>query len=222
MRVSREQMAENRKTILREAGRLFRSRGFDAVTVAEVMQAAGLTHGAFYGHFKSKDDLIAHALAAALEESAAGEIETLAAYAASYLTPRHCRDLATGCATAGLGGETIRQGPAARAAMTLGLARQIDRLAVAAPGRDTAERRRAAMSGWAAMVGAMLLARLSTDKALSAEILEATRAALASAGPAFPGAQRSEDGAGPAEAGGAALPRPPRRAANSARPPNKA
>jgi TetR/AcrR family transcriptional repressor of nem operon len=178
MRVSREQMAEHRRKILREAGRLFRRRGFDSVTVADVMQAAGLTHGAFYGHFKSKDDLIAHALAGALDGNSAGEVRRLADYAASYLSERHYRDIAGGCATAGLGGETIRQGAEARAAMTAGLRRQIDRLADATPGRDEIERRRAAIAAWAAMVGAMTLARLSDDETLSAEILEATRAAL--------------------------------------------
>ena len=61
MRVSREQFRENREKILAAAARLFRERGFDEVGVADVMQAAGLTHGGFYGHFKSKDDLIAQA-----------------------------------------------------------------------------------------------------------------------------------------------------------------
>ena len=59
MKVSREQMAGNRRRILDAASRLFRDKGFDAVSVAEVMKAAGLTHGGFYGHFSSKDDLIA-------------------------------------------------------------------------------------------------------------------------------------------------------------------
>ena len=61
MRVSREQFRENREKILQAAARLFRERGFDEVGVADVMKAAGLTHGGFYGHFKSKDDLIAQA-----------------------------------------------------------------------------------------------------------------------------------------------------------------
>ena len=67
MRVTREQMAEHRRKILESAGKLFRAKGFEAVTVADVMQAAGLTHGGFYGHFKSKDDLIAETLAHALK-----------------------------------------------------------------------------------------------------------------------------------------------------------
>ena len=130
MRVSRKQVAENRRRILEAAGRLFRAKGFEAVTVAEVMQAAGLTHGGFYGHFSSKDDLIAQTLAHALlagenRQRSRAEID-LARYAAGYLSPRHRDDLAGGCPTAGLGAETIRQSPEARAAMTAGLRRRIE------------------------------------------------------------------------------------------------
>lgn len=180
MRVSRERLAENRRRILEAAGRLFRAKGFEAVTVAEVMQAAGLTHGGFYGHFRSKDDLIAQTLAHTLlagenRRRSPAEID-LARYAASYLSPRHRDDLAGGCPTAGLGAETIRQSPEARAAMTAGLRRQIELLSESAPDADPAERRRAAIGSWAAMVGAVILARLSDDPRLSDEVLEQTRA----------------------------------------------
>jgi TetR/AcrR family transcriptional regulator, transcriptional repressor for nem operon len=182
MRVSREQVAENRRRILESAGRLFRARGFEAVTVAEVMHAAGLTHGGFYGHFKSKDDLIAHTLAHAL---LAGEKRQqsrtafdLARYARSYLSPRHRDDLDGGCPTAALGADAIRQGPAARAAMTAGLRRRIELLCEAVPGASAAEKRRVAIGSWAAMVGAVILARLSDDPQLSDEVLDQTRAWL--------------------------------------------
>lgn len=175
MKVTREQVAENRRKILEAAARLFRARGFEAVTVAEVMKAAGLTHGAFYGHFRSKDDLIAQALAHVLGATAAEEID-LPGYAAWYLTRRHRDDLAGGCPVAGLGAETIRQAPEARAAMTAGLRRQLDRLSRHAPGASAAERRRAAVGSWAAMVGAMILARMSDDPKLSDEVLAQTRA----------------------------------------------
>jgi TetR/AcrR family transcriptional repressor of nem operon len=131
MRVTREQMAENRRKILESAGKLFRAKGFDAVTVAEVMQAAGLTHGGFYGHFKSKDDLIAETLAEAL-----------------------------------------------RTAMTAGLNETIARFSKVAPGKTAAARRRNAIGRWAAMVGALVLARSSDDLKLSDEILSETRAWL--------------------------------------------
>ncbi len=57
MRVTREQAAANREKILAAAGLLFRERGFDGIGVADIMKRAGLTHGGFYGHFASKDDL---------------------------------------------------------------------------------------------------------------------------------------------------------------------
>src|SRR5581483_2300405 len=149
MKVTREQMAEHRRSILAAAGRLFREKGFEAVTVAEVMQAAGLTHGGFYGHFKSKDALIAATLADIFGAPAADV--RLADYAAHYLSRRHRDDRAGGCAIAGLGAETLRQSKEARRAMTAGVKRQIDRLARSAPGTSAAERRRAAIASWSAM-----------------------------------------------------------------------
>jgi len=178
MKVSREQVAENRRAIVEAAGRLFRQRGFDAVTVAEVMKAAGLTHGAFYGYFASKDDLVAEALIEALASTAAPP-SVPAVYAAGYLSSAHRDDRANGCPFAALAAETVRQPAGARAAMTAGLKRQIERLSAGAPGAD-ADKRRAAIGGWAAMVGAMILARVSDDPALSDEVLEQTRAWIAS------------------------------------------
>ncbi len=175
MKVSREQMAENHRAIVEAAGRLFRERGFDAVTVAEVMKAAGLTHGGFYGHFRSKDDLIAKTIEHALAQ-APGPSADLDGYAARYLSEGHRDDRAGGCPTAALATETMRQSPEARAAMTAALKRQIDALQLQTPGTDAAERRQAAIGSWAAMVGAIILARLSDDPQLSDEILRETRA----------------------------------------------
>jgi TetR/AcrR family transcriptional repressor of nem operon len=180
MKVSREQVAENRQRILDAASRLFRAKGFEAVTVAEVMLAAGLTHGGFYGYFKSKDDLIAETLTYALAAGAGEEID-LAEYVTSYLSLQHCDDLAGGCATAGLAAETIRQSPKARTAMTSGLRHQIERLTESTPGSELAERRQQAIGSWAAMVGALILARLSDDPKLSDEVLTETRAWIAGA-----------------------------------------
>ena len=173
MKVSREQVAENRRSILEAASRLFRSCGFEGVTVAEVMQAAGLTHGAFYGHFKSKDDLIAHVVAHVFETGAQTEID-LADYAASYLAPAHRDNLGGGCPTAGLGAEVIRQAPEAREEMTVGVRRHIERLSRGAPGRSAAEARQTAIGSWAAMLGALILSRLVIDPKLSDELLEQT------------------------------------------------
>ena len=176
MKVSREQMAENRRRILDVASRLFRDKGFDAVSVAEVMKAAGLTHGGFYGHFSSKDELIAQTLAHVLAADAGGGGGgDLRAYADAYLSPRHRDNCAGGCPTAALAASVRLQSPAARSAMTDGLRSQIDRASKALPELDAADRRRAAIGSFAAMVGAVILARAIDDPALSDEILEQTR-----------------------------------------------
>jgi TetR/AcrR family transcriptional regulator, transcriptional repressor for nem operon len=175
MKVSREQMAENRRRILDVASRLFRDKGFDAVSVAEVMKAAGFTHGGFYGHFSSKDDLIAQTLAHVLAADSSGGGD-LRAYADAYLSPRHRDNAAGGCPTAGLVADIRHQTPAARSAMTEGLRSQIDHIGKALPELDPADRRRAAIGCWAAMVGAVILARAIDDPALSDEVLEQTRA----------------------------------------------
>lgn len=173
MKVNRQQVAENHRKILDTAIRLFQQRGFAAVTVSDVMQAAGLTHGGFYKHFKSKDDLIAHSLAHVMEAKAGPAVD-LAAYAARYLARGHRDDVAGGCPFAALSGETIRQAPAARAAMTAGLREKIERLSPGGPGIDAVEARRAAIGHYAAMVGAVVLARLVDDPQLSDEVLEQT------------------------------------------------
>ncbi|WP_332304995.1 TetR/AcrR family transcriptional regulator [Rhizobium sp. GR12] len=174
MKVSREQMAENRRRILEVASRLFRDKGFDAVSVAEVMKAAGLTHGGFYGHFNSKDDLVAQTLAHVLAADAGVEGD-FHAYVGSYLSPRHRDNAAGGCPTAGLAAAIRHQTPAARSTMTEGLRSQIDRIEKSLPELDQTDRRSAAIGSWAAMVGAVTLARAIDDPELSDEILEQTR-----------------------------------------------
>ena len=175
MKVSREKMAENRRRILDAASRLFREKGFDAVSVAEVMKAAGLTHGGFYGHFGSKDDLVAQTLAHVLARDR-GEGGDLRAYLEAYLSPRHRDNAADGCPTAGLAADIRHQTAAARGAMTEGLRSQIDRISEALPGLSRKDKRRAAIGSWTAMVGAVILARAVDDPALSDEVLEQTRA----------------------------------------------
>ncbi|GGC88811.1 TetR/AcrR family transcriptional regulator [Undibacterium terreum] len=177
MKVSREQYEANQQRILEAAGRLFREHGYDAVTLAEVMQAASLTHGGFYGHFKSKDDLIAQALAYRNSKPKA-EIGP-AEFAESYLSARHRADLAGGCNIAGLATETTRQPLPARAAMTETIRSRIEGLARNSAGANPAEKRRVAIASWSAMVGAMIMARVCDDPALSDEIMHETRAQIA-------------------------------------------
>lgn len=175
MKVSREQMAENRRRILDVASGLFREHGFDAVSVSQVMKAAGLTHGGFYGHFSSKDDLVAETIGHALAADGGDDFD-LHAYLDSYLAPRHRDNPAKGCPTAGLAGYIRHQTPAAREALAGGLRFQLARVADGLSNTEAAERRRRAIGIWSASVGAVILARAIDDTTLADEILAETRA----------------------------------------------
>ncbi|MEX2696565.1 TetR/AcrR family transcriptional regulator [Rhizobium mongolense] len=190
MKISRGQMAENRHRILEIASRLFREKGFEAVGVAEVMKAAGLTHGSFYGHFSSKDDLIVQALTQALGERN-GATLALGAYMEEYLSPRHRDNRAGGCPISGLAADTLRQTPEARAAITEGVRAQICWMSEKVEGPEDADRRRRAIASWSAMVGATILARAMVDPILSKEILTETLAWIHN-GPGRPASALSE------------------------------
>jgi len=181
MRVSREQFLENREKILEAAARLFRERGFDEVGVADVMKAAGLTHGGFYGHFKSKDDLIAQATGGAARPfveqwekivEAEGP-KALGIIGRRYLGEAHLLAPGSGCQIAALGPEIARRNPEDRAGVTEGVKAIAAVLEKAAPGKTKAERRRRALQAYASWVGALVLARISDDEAFSREVREA-------------------------------------------------
>lgn len=181
MRVSREQFQQNREKILEAAGRLFRERGFDEVGVADVMQAAGLTHGGFYGHFKSKDDLFAQAAAQASDPAISrweqivesGDPDALDIIAKSYLSDAHCRGVGAGCVVAALGPEIARRPPEARHGATASMKRIVAMLQKAAAGPSEAARRRKALRAYASWIGAMVVARVSDDAAFAKEVREA-------------------------------------------------
>jgi TetR/AcrR family transcriptional repressor of nem operon len=180
MKVSKDAVAEHRRQILDSAARLFRERGFERVTVAEVMRDAGLTHGAFYGHFASKAALIAAAVAHTLPAAGrpAQPREAALAFIDGYLSPGHRDDRASCCVFSSLGTEAARGSADLRQAMTASVRRRIDDLGAAAKDETAEEKRRAAIAAWSAMVGAVVLARIVDDEALSQEILATTRAAL--------------------------------------------
>jgi TetR/AcrR family transcriptional regulator, transcriptional repressor for nem operon len=180
VKVSREQVVANRARILVAAARLFRLHGFEDVTLADVMKEAGLTHGAFYGHFASKEALIAEAIEWILfpAPDRAGTRMPAAAYADGYLSARHRDDPATGCAFSSLGTEAARGSGALRRALTESTRSQIDRFSAEAKGATPRARRREAIAAWSAMIGAMVLARIVDDDKLSREILSATRASM--------------------------------------------
>jgi TetR/AcrR family transcriptional repressor of nem operon len=176
MRVSRKQMQDHREQVLAAAADLFRERGFDGVGVAEIMEAAGMTHGGFYRHFSSKDELAAEACGRAFGEALErlerkrGDLER---YTDSYLTERHRDDPKAGCPIACFAATIDSSAAPIRAQFVTGLARYLDRLADSLP-------RARAIALVSSLVGALLLARATASDApkLSAEILASMRQSL--------------------------------------------
>jgi len=182
MRVTREQAAAHRERIVQVASTLFRKHGFNGIGVADIMKAAGLTHGGFYGHFASKDDLTAEACACALsperwkEAIASSTAGGLEAIVNAYLSPKHRNDRAHGCLIAAVGSDIVRQPRAVRRAVTQGFQSLIEVLRGVMPSRSPAARRKQALATMAGLVGALILSRAVDDSKLSDEILEAAAA----------------------------------------------
>jgi len=182
MRRSRAETAESKRRVVTEAARLMRERGPDGVSVAEVMAAAGMTHGGFYGHFPSKDALLAAATERAFAEKldpiaeapeGAARREALLRYLDRYLSPEHVGELGAGCPIAGLAAELVRAVPEVRTAMAVGVARTLDSFAAELPVEG--EARASAIRVLAAAVGTLVLARAVADPQAAQEIVETMR-----------------------------------------------
>lgn len=187
MRVSRDQAAQNRERIIEVAAKLFRERGFDGIGVADLMKSAGMTHGGFYGHFASKEDLMAQACTRALDGSLEalhqiaerGDENALSAVASAYLSPAHRDRPGEGCVLAALGAEAARHGSPVRSAFTGGVRSALDLLTRLVPGKSKRARRERALATYASMIGALVLARAVDDPELSEEVLQAVLASIA-------------------------------------------
>lgn len=177
MKVSKETSAKHRDELLKAASRLFRERGFDKVGIAEIAAATGLTHGAFYTHFESKEALCAEAIARAAGRSRATVDSRLnwRASVEAYLSPKHVRDRATGCPFAALGGDVPRESETIRAAFSEALERSIEAVAARLGHKGEAPGREEAIQALATMVGALVLARSAATPRLRDEILGAAR-----------------------------------------------
>ena len=185
LKVTKEKAAENRAALVLAAGSLFRERGIDGVGVAEISKKAGLTHGALYAQFPSKEALAAEAFASAfkggLEQITAdlnGRPATLTDYLDWYLSFDHRDNLATGCPMAASASEVARQDKVVRERFTEGfqqLVALMERGLGASPVK--AENRQRALAMMAAMIGGVAASRAvaKADPKLSNEILRAAR-----------------------------------------------
>ena len=189
MRYEKGHRDATRQHIIEVASGQFRENGVAAVGLAGIMSGAGLTNGAFYTHFESKEDLVQAVLLNALNgreqtlrsnlESGAGLEKTLR----DYLSARHRDDAARGCPTAALVAEIARHPKKTRDAFTGKVAGMVELLAAQIGAGSAAERRRKAVAIYGMMVGTLQLARAVNDKQLSDEILQGgVDAALALAG----------------------------------------
>ena len=171
LRYSARETAVKHERIVKEASRLFRERGFENVTVGEVMKAAGLTHGAFYAHFDSKDELQAAAVAYGIKVShermqRSNSRKSKESYADRYLSRWHRDHPGDGCTMAALAQEVARSTPELRAAFERGFEEILS-----AQGGD----RKEAIFQTAALLGGVALACAVQDEQLSEEILESVR-----------------------------------------------
>jgi TetR/AcrR family transcriptional regulator, transcriptional repressor for nem operon len=191
-RHSQKEKAASHERIVDIAAARIREAGTTAPSVAEIMQAAGLTHGGFYKHFDSRDDLVAEALDrtfAESQEASAAVIDcaddSLAAFVDWYVSAEHRDSPATGCSVVALGGEVARADARIRAAYTGQVRRYLAQLEQLLEDRDGdaqagTETRRDAVVMLSTLVGAVLVARAVDDPALSDEIIGEVRAVLTS------------------------------------------
>jgi TetR/AcrR family transcriptional regulator, transcriptional repressor for nem operon len=185
MKVTKEKVTENRAALVRAAGRLFRERGIDGVGVAEISKKAGLTHGALYAQFPSKEALAAEAFASALKPGLekmtadrAGRPATLTDLLDEYLSFEHRDNLAGGCPMSASASEIARQDKIVCERFTEGLEQLV---ALIEPGLGAspvkADNRQRALAITAAMIGGVAASRAvaKADSKLSNQILRAVR-----------------------------------------------
>ncbi|MBD8476259.1 TetR family transcriptional regulator [Pseudomonas sp. CFBP 8770] len=181
MKVSKAQAQANRAHIVETASTLFRERGYDGVSVADLMAAAGFTHGGFYKHFRSKSDLMSEAAACgfAQMEASTGEAER-ATLIERYLSREHRDAPGDGCTLAALSADAARQPEEIKAVFAQGMERLLAKATPVEPDADevTQQTTRAErINALAHLVGALMLSRACPDdSALADEILESCRA----------------------------------------------
>jgi TetR/AcrR family transcriptional regulator, transcriptional repressor for nem operon len=187
VKVTREKAAENRRALVRAAARLFRERGIDGVGVAEISKEAGLTHGALYGQFPSKDALVGEAVADGLRASnerwrtaGRGGGPAIGDLLDSLVSARHRDNLAGGCPVAASASEIARQDEAVSARFSEGIEALVATVELALAALPAEERRARALTIVAAQAGVMAVARgvAKASPALSEEVIAAARRVL--------------------------------------------
>jgi len=184
MRYSQEHKRDTRRRILSEASRRFRGHGSEGFSIADLMHDLKLTHGGFYRHFNSKEQLLAEALANAMQHANAkliagsdanSPVSQLRVMIERYLSPWHCANPAEGCPLAALASEMPRQPHAVRAAFDRALESYRDGIEKLLPGKSRAERQRNFLVLFSGMAGTLSLARAVSDEQTRARLLHAAK-----------------------------------------------
>jgi TetR/AcrR family transcriptional regulator, transcriptional repressor for nem operon len=170
---------ETHDRIVRTAGAAIRKHGFQGISVADLMEEAGLTHGGFYAHFESRDAMLAEALDEAANDSlgrlskvadGAPPEDALDATVDYYLSDRHVDAVERGCTLAALGTETVRQSPEIRRVATRRARELADLIERQMSGWGKSARHEDALGVMSTIVGALVIARLVDDPKLSKDI----------------------------------------------------
>ena len=184
MRYGSGHKAEIHQKIVKDASRRVRAEGITGAAVSAVMRDAGLTHGGFYKHFESKDDLFMESLGEAFEEiaerlaHAAQQSQPGAAWKAivnAYLSPEHCDHAECGCPLAALAPELARADIAMKAPIAGELIKYKTRMLPWMPGRRAADKERAFFAIFSTMIGAIAISRILPDQAARARVLATAR-----------------------------------------------
>ncbi len=184
MRYSTEHKQETRERIVRTASRHFRRRGESGVGIANLMSKLKLTHGGFYKHFGSKDELLAEAIAKGFEEveerfdaavSKAKPGTELKSLIDNYLSLEHCANPGEGCPMAALASEIGRFPKVARAEIEKAMRRRVKRTARLMPGKTEQERERNCIALMSGLVGTLNVARALSDPAARKAVLDASK-----------------------------------------------
>jgi AcrR family transcriptional regulator len=178
--------------IVSVAARAIRRSGYGGTGVADIMKEAGLTHGAFYAHFASREAMLAEAAAAACAQAAANSVKVadnaprdmaLKTMLSAYLSSEHVQQSEAGCPLAALGSETSRQAPEVRRVVTRHIKATIDLLARQLPDWGQPSAHESALVALSTMVGALILARAVDEPGLSDSLREAALKHLTAVGP---------------------------------------
>ena len=188
MRKSKAETAKTRQRIVEVASEAIRNKGIDATGVAEIMAAAGLTHGGFYRHFGSKEELVTEAVALSRNDYLAGTLsaaeqgpEALLKHFQEYVSPMHRDDVGSGCPLAANGSELVRSDATTRHNATEAFRLWFGKAAPYMRSQGDASKIEMAINVVTNMIGALTMSRMVDDPVLSDQILESTSRRIANA-----------------------------------------